>query len=90
MDVTTKTANAALIGPDGSLIEKPSVAFTAEEAALLRRYKKFLAHHGLREALYCNDCWEGNRSDGLRAFVRDDQILFECRCKTRFHQGPTL
>lgn len=85
MDVT----DAALVGPDGSLANKPTILFDAEEAALLRRYKKLLAKHGLREALYCNACWEGNRSDGMRAFVRDDQILFECRCRTLFHQGQT-
>lgn len=85
MDVETP-----LVTADGSLLDKTTVMFTDEEAALLRRYQKFLQAHGLREAVYCNDCWEGNRSDGLRAFVRADRILFECRCKTRVYQGPSV
>jgi len=86
----TEKTTAAIVGPDGEVVNKPTVVLDSAEASLLRQYKKFLQKHGLREAVYCNNCWEGQRSDGMRAFVRDDQILFECRCRTLFHQGQSF
>lgn len=79
-----------IVQPDGSLAEKPVTALSSEEAALLRLYKKFLQQHGLREALYCSACWDGSREDGCRAYVTDSQILIECRCAMRFHQGQSF
>ena len=85
-DVTTGT----IVTPDGEVANKPAVLLTTEEAELLRKYKQFLTKRGLREALYCNDCFGGNLDDGCKAFVRSEQILIECRCKMRFYQGLTF
>lgn len=85
-DVTTST----IVGPDGEVANKPAHILTSEEALILRQYKKFLEARGLREALYCQDCWDGGLSDGCRAFVTSNQILIECRCKTRFFQGMSI
>lgn len=78
-----------ILGPTGEPISVPTTIFSAEDARLLREYKKFLERHGLREALYCNDCFEGNLSDGCEAHVTNSQILVRCRCKIRFFQGVT-
>lgn len=85
LDQTT----AQILGPDGEVATKPTVILDQEEAELLRKYRKFLQKRGLREALYCNTCWSGNREDGCKAFVTDGQIGIECRCQFRFYQGQT-
>jgi hypothetical protein len=79
-----------IVTPEGEVATKPTVLLTTEEAELLRQYKKFLGKRNLREALYCQDCWNHNLEDGCRAFVTSSQILIECRCKMRFFQGATL
>ena len=84
-DVTTGT----IVGPDGTPLIKPTVILSAEDAALLRQYKKFLHRYALRSATYCNHCFEGNLNDGMRAFVRDDQILLECRHRQIFYGAST-
>jgi hypothetical protein len=80
----------SIVDPDGNVVNKPTQVLTTEEAELLRRYKKFLASKGMREAVYCNACFEGDLSDGMRAFVTDGQILFECRHRMLFYQGQTF
>jgi hypothetical protein len=62
---------------------------TAEQARLLRQYKKLLSDLGLKEALYCDDCFENNLAHGCEAFVTGTQIVIRCRCKLRFFEGPT-
>lgn len=85
-----KVITGQVLDANGEVANKPAVVLTTEEAELLRRYKKFLMAHGLAEALYCKSCWEGDRHDGCKAFVTNSQILIECRCKMRFHQGQTF
>lgn len=86
------------MGDKGSFILDPTtgepaavttVRFDAEDAALLRRYKKFLAKYGLKEALYCDSCWERNLSHGLEAYVTADKVFMKCRCTIRMFDGPT-
>lgn len=60
------------------------------DAALLRRYKRFLMAHNLRESLWCIRCTEAGRPDGLRATVTDAKIDFECRCTVRRYRGQTF
>ena len=86
----TDTEKAVIVAPDGTAANYPTVILTGDEARLLRTYKKFLNQHGLKEALYCNDCWESNLQHGCKAFVTDQQILIQCRCRVRFHQGQTF
>ena len=78
---------STLIAPDGSLVSKPNVPISLEDHLLLLKYRKFLERNGLREALYCQDCWTGNREDGTRAAVTPTSVLIECRCKTRSRAG---
>lgn len=63
--------------------------FTQSDAELLRRYKKFLLAHGLKEALYCAVCEAADRPSGLRASVLDGRIDFACRCTVRRYRGQT-
>ncbi len=84
------TVAGQLVGPDGTLINAPALTLTHDDALLLRSYKKFLLHHGYREALYCTRCFESSRSDGLEAYVTDHKILFRCRCRSLLYEGATL
>ena len=91
MPLPNEVTTGTVLDANGEVANKPTVILTVEEAELLRRYKKFLSAHGLREALYCNNCWDvGNIHDGCNAFVTDSQIGIICRCKMRFHQGQTF
>lgn len=85
----TDTVEGAIVGPNGEVLSKPTQILTSEEAQVLRRYKKFLAARGMREALFCNECWSGNLGDGMRAHVTDGQIMFECRHRMLFYQGQS-
>lgn len=86
-DVTTGT----LVDASGAVINRPTVILSQEEADLLRRYKKFLLKRGLREALYCTSCWNGNLADGIsEAFVTDAQILLKCNHRMLFFQGQSF
>ena len=84
------SADATIISPDGSVANRPTIMLSQADAELLRSYKKLLLRLHLREALYCNDCWDGNRSDGCQAFVTDGQIGIICRCRMRFYHGLTF
>lgn len=86
----TNVTEGAIVGPDGSVINKPTVILSADEARLLRQYKKFLQKYGIRETVFCNQCFEGNLSDGMRAFVTDSQVMWECRHRMLFHQGQSF
>jgi hypothetical protein len=86
----TETTIGTLVDANGEVVNKPTVILSKEEAELLRKYKKFLAARGLREALFCNTCWTGDLSDGMDAFVTDGQILFKCAHRMLFYQGQTF
>lgn len=79
-----------IVAPDGTIATRPTTVLSQGEAELLRKYKKFLAAHGIREAWYCQSCWDGERSDGMRVHVTEGQIVGECRCRMLFYQGSTF
>ena len=82
--------NSLIVSPDGTAANYPTVLLSMEDAKLLREYKKFLLRMGLKEAVYCNSCYERNLSHGTEFFVTSDQIMIKCRCQVRFYQGQTL
>lgn len=79
-----------LYNPDGTIANVPTVKISDTDAALLRKYKKLLLKYRLREALYCQDCWNGSRHDGCEAHVTDSDILIKCRCTVRVHLGQSF
>lgn len=79
-----------ILAPDGSVATKATRMLTAEEAEILRAYKKFLAKYGLQEALFCTTCGRSTREDGCRAYVQDGKILIECRCTARLYLGQSF
>ena len=85
MDVT----EGVIYDAHGEPATRPTVILTAEEAALLRLYKKFLHSHGIREANFCNTCFSGDLSDGMRVHVTDQDILFECRHRMLYYRGQS-
>jgi hypothetical protein len=86
----TDTAESVIIAPDGSVDTVPAIIISDADATLLREYKKFLLRQGLREALYCQHCWSGERHDGCKAYVTDAEIAIVCRCRNRFHRGQSF
>ena len=89
MLTTTTEPPSTIVTPQGDPATVPTVLLSAQDADLLRRYKKFLAAQGLREALYCNACWDKNLSDGTEAYVTGTQIVIRCRCRLRFYGGTS-
>jgi len=82
--------DAGLVSPDGTLLNRAEEPITSAEVQLLRLYKRFLHGRGLREALYCQRCFDGNRFDGMRAAVTEGNVLLECRCRRLTFTGFTL
>lgn len=80
----------ALLDANGVPAMLPSLELALEDVTLLRAYKKFLQRHGLREALFCNNCWQGQISDGCEAHVTDGDVLIKCRCRVRHYKGQTF
>jgi hypothetical protein len=89
MSANLDTSSSVILGSDGEPMTIPTVMLSDEDARLLRDYKKFLLRHKLREALYCNDCWSGQKADGTEAHVTGENIMIRCRCKIRMHLGAT-
>jgi hypothetical protein len=85
-DRTTGT----VLDANGQPSARPTTILTADEAALLRAYKKFLQKHGIRDASYCASCFSGNRHDGMQVRVTDAEIIFICRCRMLYHLGQTF
>ncbi len=79
-----------MLDANGEPSSRPTLILTSEEAALLRLYKKFLHSHGLREAVFCNTCFSGNLSDGMRAHTTDGQIMWECRHRMLYYHGQSF
>lgn len=61
-----------------------------EDAELLRKYRKFLMKHHLKEKLWCNACEDRGDHPGVRANVTDGKIDIACRCTTRRYRGQTF
>lgn len=78
-----------IVEPDGTLATRQTRVLTDADAKLLREYQRFLRKYELREALYCNACFEGDLEDGCRASVTLDRIGILCRCQLRIYQGQT-
>jgi hypothetical protein len=89
LKTNTETVVGTLVDANGEVINKPTELLSTEEAELLRKYKQFLQKRGLREALYCNTCWQGDLADGMDAHVTASQIVFKCAHRLLFHQGYT-
>ena len=85
-----KTTGLIVDPYSGDPIAVPVVKLDAEDARLLRKYKKLLLKYGLKETLYCDACWERNLSHGCEAHVTDHEILIRCRCQLRHFVGQTL
>lgn len=80
---------SVILAPDGSLAAHREKLIAADDAMLLREYKKFLQKYGLKEALWCAKCAEAGVPEGLRASVMDDKIELACRCTTRRYRGQS-
>lgn len=77
----TQTTTTGLFAPDGSLLTKPTTTLLPTEVQLLRDYRAFLTKYRLREAVFCDACFEGDLSDGTRFAVTPTLVHVECRCK---------
>lgn len=80
---------STIVLPSGTTEQIGLMDIDPQDALLWRAYKRLLQRYHLREALYCNDCWDGSRADGCEAHVTDTDILIRCRCKMRTTRGPS-
>jgi hypothetical protein len=85
----TDRTEAVILDANGIPTSMPTQMITAEEAALLRLYKKFLHAHGLREAVHCNECYQGAQHDGMEAWVTDSEIMWKCRHRVLYYKGQS-
>ena len=86
----SNVTEGVILDANGQPATMPTVLLTSEEAALLRLYKRFLHSHGLREALYCNTCYQGAQHDGMEAHVTDSEVFFRCRHRLLYHKGQSF
>ena len=86
----TDVTESVILDANGNPTSLPTQLLTAEDAALLRLYKKFLHSHGMREAVYCNSCYQGAQHDGMEAHVTDGEIMFRCRHRMLFYKGQSF
>lgn len=77
MDLDAKT-KVALLGPDGTPIEKPATFLSNDEAQLLRDYQAFGEREHLQAAMTCNSCGKP-----MEVYVQAD-IGFFCDCRVLF------
>lgn len=91
-DLLSDRTTATITAENGEVTTKPTILLTNDEARMLREYRQFLLRRGLKEALFCNNCFQqGDMArDGVKMFVTPNQIAIECRCSLRFYQGQTL
>lgn len=87
---TAMSESSLIVAPDDTATSLPTRMLTAADAQLLRQYRQFLMTYDLREALYCNACFERDASDGCRAGVTSERIAIVCRCQARVFEGQTL
>ena len=85
----TDVVPGTIVGPNGVPVNTPPQLLTDDEARVLREYKKFLHRRGLREATFCNTCFEGNLNDGMKVRVTDGQIVLICKHRMLFYGGSS-
>ncbi len=91
LEIRAKQDTPILTDERGNLLNKPVIPLSAEEARMLRAYKKFLDKNHMREMNFCNRCWDHKTiHDGMHGHVTDNEIVFDCRCRTLLYQGMTL
>jgi len=83
--------SVTLYDANGAPANLPHEPLSDDDLRLLLEYKKFLARHGYREALYCTRCWTKNLEDGTRAEVKTEgltvEALIQCRCRVAYGRG---
>ena len=65
----------------------PDVPMAVADVYMLQRYKTFLNHYHLQEALWCLKCEDEGASSGVKAFVTVDSVVVQCRCQRRISSG---
>lgn len=85
----SEKTTGTIILPTGEEESVPTIILDAEDAHVLRQYKKFLLKYGLAEAVRCKHCFEtlGQSMSGMEAHVTDHEILFRCRHRMLYHRG---
>lgn len=76
-----------IVGPDGSVLNKPTAVLLPQEAEIFRAYQKIKDKYGFTEANYCRACWNSTREDGMKGHVTPGEIALECRCRSLVYRG---
>lgn len=72
------TTTTALIGADGTPIEKPTILLSAEDAAILRAMQAYGEREGLQGEMVCGSC-----GSACEVFVQGDIGVF-CDCRALY------
>lgn len=85
-------------GPDPELDTRPHVEtlppivvrpLVKDEAHLVGAMTAIYRRYGLREAVFCADCFARERPHGCRMIVSDRRIEIQCRCGVAAYAAPT-
>lgn len=63
--------------------------FSADEARLIRQYKRLLQAHGMGASHFCRECQRADRDFEIRIKVSDGRIEFECQHRYLSFDGST-
>ncbi len=70
-------------------ITQEVVSFSADEARLIRQYKRLLQAHGLGATHWCRTCQREDRDFEIRIQAGDASVTFECPHKKIEYRGQT-
>jgi hypothetical protein len=78
-----------LTDAEGSLLTRPTVPLSVDEARALRAAARLLRSKRFRMTVRCDACFEGGRGDGMRGEITRAHIALECRCRHLTFNGET-
>ncbi len=68
---------------------KPPAPLTQREAHIFSAMRHFFLKHGIKEAIFCNQCFARKREHGCRASSSARMVFIECRCGVAKYVPPT-
>lgn len=85
----TNVVEGTVLDANGQPTTLPTEILSLDEVRMLREYKKFLRKHQLREALFCQSCFQGDLHDGMEAYVTDGEVMMKCRHRMIYFKGAS-
>ena len=89
ISVNDKTSGH-LVGPDGSLLYRPTTIIGADAAAIMRAYFFWAMSNQLEPELFCGACFDGLRENKAQYNITEQEIEIVCKCQMRVCLGASL